>query len=325
MKRKNLKAVLLALGVSLSSMVLTSCGESEYEYEPTVLFNSILDDIQDDTCLDEILKEEAEQEAGWTALQMFTLEKYLVLSEKLHTLNLEVKEENSNADLEKQDIDKSEPLDINDQISMINTCERDIETLEYLTPTDGQYQLIVRALKNAEVEINKWLYSDGYQTTMRMAYLVSKAKLVDAFSLNKDEYENFSILENPEDFHEFNSLVRVKYTDPNSKSEFNYDLQTSKFHDQYLGDYWENYLENKLAQLISVVDQSKKLDGDKKQVEKDFSYSEELNKNLTQFTGIIKSSMYAKFKVEDGKIIQYPENNEVNSTYKAKTKSLNKQ
>ena len=51
MKSKDLKALLLALGISASSMLLTGCNEKE----DSVLFNVILDDVKDSTCTDEIL------------------------------------------------------------------------------------------------------------------------------------------------------------------------------------------------------------------------------------------------------------------------------
>ena len=43
MKSKDLKALLLALGISASSMLLTGCNEKE----DSVLFNVILDDVKD--------------------------------------------------------------------------------------------------------------------------------------------------------------------------------------------------------------------------------------------------------------------------------------
>lgn len=325
MKVKNIKAMALALGISVTSLLLSGCLEKEYEN--SVLFQSILDDTKDNTFLDEILEEEENKEM---VTQMFILEKYLVLSEKLHALNLDdFKEENSDSDLEvsdeiEQSIEKLESLDLATRADILKVWEKYIEKLEHLAPTDDEYISIAEVLKNSEDEINEWLYHYGYATTIRMGSLVSKVKLVDAFQLDKSEYKNFSILENPESVHDAFSLVKVKYTDQKSKSEYYYELKPSKDDDDYLTDVLDEYCENKLAQMIYVVDQSKKLDGDKVlSKEGEFPYNQDLNDILKKFTGIIKSGMYANFTVKEGKIIQFPENDEVNGIYQAKTKSLN--
>ncbi|MCI8347532.1 MAG: hypothetical protein HFJ12_06290 [Bacilli bacterium] len=311
MKSKYIRAIALALGISASSLFLTSCGEKEHE--ASVLFSSILDDTKDSTLLDEILEEKENKDI---TTEMFVLEKYLVLSEKLHTLNFDnFKEIESDENLES--------LDLSTRVDKLEAWERNIGKLEHLAPTDEEYNCIVKKLKNSEVEINSWLYDYGYSTTIKMASLVSKAKLVDAFSLDMNEYKNFSILENPENFHQFEKYVKIKYTDHDKKSEYYYDLEVSSL-DETLGAFYDEYYENKLAQMVYVVSESKKLDGSKVSKDAKASYDEELNSNLKKFTEIIKRGMYAKFTVEDGKIYQIPENEYVNGIYDAKIKSLNK-
>lgn len=320
LKSKNIKAIALALGISASSLFLTSCGEKEYE--ASVLFSSILDDTKDSTLLDEILEEKENKDI---TTEMFVLEKYLVLSEKLHALNLDNMETESDisktnsGEIEQSD-ENLESLDLSTRVNRLNDWEMDIEKLEYLAPTDEEYNRIVKKLKNSGVEINRWLHDYGYSTTIKVASLVSKAKLVDAFSLDMNEYKNFSILENPENFHQFEKYVKIKYTDFDSKSEYYYDLETANS-DYSIGNWVEDYRESKLAQMIYVVSESKKLDGSK--ASKD-SYNEELNNNLKKFTEIIKRGMYARFTVEDGKIVQCSKNRDINQYYDEKTKVFNK-
>lgn len=302
MKKRDIKAIALALGVSLSSMLLTSCTESEYEH--SVLFESILDDTKEDTLLDEILREEENKEK---IQNMLILEKYLSFSEKIHTLGLDKASTESKGDEE--------------EILSIEEIDKYLEKYESLVSNDPEYESTTQLLKKNGTYINEWLYQYGYLTTASMATLVAKAKLVDLFSLEAKEYKNFNILENPDDFHVYGSFVKVKYIDPNSKCEYYYDLKTSNDSDDFVSDL-TNCCENKLAQLVYVVDQSKKLDLENETTEG--LYNEELNQKLNLFMGVIKSSMYAKFRLNDGgQIEQYPENNEVNNIYKQKMKSLN--
>ncbi len=207
----------------------------------------------------------------------------------------------------------------------IELWEMYIQKLESLIPKDDEYIAITKILKNAEDDINQWLFENGFKTTSRMGSLVSIAKFVDSFELDKGEYKNFSILENLEDFDNIPSIlgtrVKIKYTEPNLKSEYSYELTTSSEFDKHLGNGFN--IENKLVQLVYVVNESKKLDGNitKKEEEK-FSYNEELNENLNLFSGIIKSSMYASFQVVDNKLVRCENNYNVNSAYEEKMKSF---
>lgn len=114
-----------------------------------------------------------------------------------------------------------------------------------------------------EDDINQWLFENGFKTTSRMGSLVSIAKFVDSFELDKGEYKNFSILENPEDFDNIPSIlgtrVKIKYMEPNLKSEYSYELTISSEFDKHLGNGFN--IENKLVQLVYIVNESKKLDG----------------------------------------------------------------
>ena len=54
MKKRDLKAILLAIALTSASFSLTGCCEDEME----VSLNDVLDDVSDNTCTDEILKSE---------------------------------------------------------------------------------------------------------------------------------------------------------------------------------------------------------------------------------------------------------------------------
>ena len=52
MSKRDIKAILFALGIS-TSLSLTGCSETE----DTIMFNTLLEDVSDETCIDEILND----------------------------------------------------------------------------------------------------------------------------------------------------------------------------------------------------------------------------------------------------------------------------
>ncbi len=78
--KKNIRAIALALSISATGLFLTGCAT---EYEHSVIFQSILDDMKDNTCLDEIFTEAENQDM---LIDMFVLEKVFSLVRKITCL-----------------------------------------------------------------------------------------------------------------------------------------------------------------------------------------------------------------------------------------------
>lgn len=305
-KVSKLKVYLALLGISASSLLLTGCAEKDYP--ATVLFHSVLDDTEDSTLLDEILYEEENQELS---ANIYLLEKYLSFSEKLNLLELE----------ELSDEDRKNEYSILSKEDM----EKYIRKFESIIPSDKEYKEMKKILKYNEEKINEWLHQNGLSVIAKAASLVGKAKVVDSLELDITDYERISLLENPDDYDTSGECLKVKYSRLQG-DEYSYKLQKSDTYDAYISrnDFDLAIKENKLAQLIHVVDECKRLSPNYLKEEDSSLYSEDLNEKLNLFLGIIRSSMYAQFYEEDGFILQYPENDEVNAIYEEKIKSLGK-
>ena len=293
MRKNELKAIMLALGISASSLALTGCGS---EKEDTIMFKTILEDCKDSTSTDEILSLEENKRL---VDDFYTLDKYLSLSEKLHSLDLE-------------SVVTKGKLDSTIGLLSIDDLQQRIIELECKERIDGQYKNDAEVLLVNEGHINKWLAENGSSTTLKMAALVAKAKILDALGLPMEEYKRINILENPEDYYRIFSLVEVKYTNSNN-NEYYYAL-----------GYDDNGNENLISNCIRIVDENRKKEKEKPTKNKYgfVAYDNSRNEKLYEDSQIIKQVMYATYRVEDDSIEQEVDNAAVEKNYKEKVKSL---
>lgn len=295
MKNKDLKALLLALGISASSMLLTGCNEKEN----SVLFNLILDDVKDSTCTDEILNLDENKEV---LTDFYILDRYLTLSEKLHSLELE-------------EVVTKDKLNPNLEVLSIDDIEKLISKIECESPEEDQYKSDAELLLVNEGFVNEMIYKYGNSTTLKMASLVSKAKIVDALGLDFNEYKNVSILENIEDYNRMHR-VKIKYLNESGNSLY-YKLELTPSFEIFVE---ENYI----SKCIHIVDINRTTE--KKEPTKNkynlVEYNSSINDELYEKCETIKQALCCDYEVENDKIVQLNDNKETRNIYKEKVKSL---
>lgn len=88
MKKKNIKALALALSIGATSVTFTGCNSSSIETADIgAPFDFTLDELSDETLLDEVLEFDEEKYEDLVT-DFLTLEQYLITASKLDNLNL---------------------------------------------------------------------------------------------------------------------------------------------------------------------------------------------------------------------------------------------
>lgn len=198
MKNKNgLKSILMALGISITSLSVTGCGEDDHK--DLILYEQAVDDVSDHTSIDEILQYPKNQEV---LSNVHAVEQALRLSERLHQLDLgDVKAD-----------DNGQLLSFDSFEDYLNVFQ---ELYQYSKKENKEYTNVLTFcssyIKKHEEFINEFLYTYGYQYLTSAAIIEVQSKITDAISNHYDDYQNISIY-NSHRVHYNNLGISTQYT-----------------------------------------------------------------------------------------------------------------
>lgn len=293
MKKKNLKALALALSIGATSITSTGCNSPSIETADIgAPFDFMLDELSDETLLDEVLELDEEKYKDLVT-EFLTLEQYLITASKLDKLNLSSKKDDGKVKCDTV----LTTIEINQMISDI----------EYLDNNSSEYKNAAEVLKYNEAEINKWISKNGQRIVNQMGVLVAKTKLIESCNLDLADYNNFSIFDSVGGIF---TSTSVKYSKDNS--EFNYIIREVTS---------EDVSSSSLSELIEELDDNRNYKQKKKNTD---MYNPSLCKNLREMIVLIKETICSKYHKEDDYIIPTISKEAVGKTYQKVQDSFKK-
>ena len=298
MKQRDLRAIMLAIGLATASCSLNGCSKEENE----IFFNEVLDDVSDNTCVDEILESE---EHSYLLKEFYTLEKYLTFSETLHELNLEEKIDN----LTEEKNNKENSID------EIETSIKEFKELEEFkddSELNGKYNKKLQELIYIEGSINQWIKEKGYRTIYSIGKLITKSKLVDIEDLDINEYINFVICKNPNtNSNNEPENITITYINEEKNKKYNLELDNTSI---FGGD-------SMLLNVVNDVYNSEKTMKNIKTEKNKYNlevYNEDRNIKLREMIENIKLVMYSTYEEKDHRVYQLEFNSKIKEKYNAK-------
>lgn len=210
MNLKKIRTLAVTLGAS-AVFGLTGCGKEEDKS-----FETVLESVEDSTCLDEVLSKNNTE-----LLENITkLENYIKLSNKLN------KEK-----IEKMYITEEQLK--NETLLSIEEIENLL--LEYNTDKNNEEKLF--RLNVQQKLVNKFIVSKGYGYASDLGIWVLKTKIADSYNLNTDISTNIA------------EIITIP-----SKTKMNYDESDPGNFNQYIPvGTGEVYLNNDYSNLLSNI------------------------------------------------------------------------
>lgn len=282
MKKKNIKALALALSIGATSVTFTGCNSSSIETADIgAPFDFTLDELSDETLLDEILELDEEKYEDLVT-DFLTLEQYLITASKLDNLNLSSKIDNDKVNCD----------------TILTTIEINqmIADIECLDNNSSEYKKALEILRYNEAEINKWISKNGQRLVNQMGVIVAKTKLAESCNLDASEYEKFSIFDLVGGTF---TTTKVKYSSDNS--EFCYTISESTNKDENSAI---------LSDLIEALDDNRNYEPPTAD-----TYNKSSYRKLERMIVLIKKTICSKYQKENNQIIPIKTKNEVIKTY----------
>ena len=305
MKKKDLKAILLAIALTSASFSLTGCCEDEME----VSLNDVLDDVSDNTCTDEILKSE---EHSYLLDYFYTLEKYLTFSETLHSLDLDEKIDTLTYKMDNKEI----------SIEEIEKSIKEFEDLEELKDEDeelkNKYNQKLQELICIEGIVNEWIKEKGYSAIYSVGKLIVKGKMADTEGLNEDEYSNFNICKNPN--------TSANY-EPENVDVVYINQEQNITHKVKLKDISIFGGNSNLTNLVNSIYDSEIFMENTETEKNKYNleiYNEKRNIELKGMIENIKLALYSTYEEKDYGVYQIESNDEVKKLYNSRKKYIGK-
>lgn len=305
MKKRDLKAILLAIALTSASFSLTGCCEDEME----VSLNDVLDDVSDNTCTDEILKSE---EHSYLLDYFYTLEKYLTFSETLHSLDLDEKIDTLTYKMDNKEI----------SIEEIEKSIKEFEDLEELKDEDeelkNKYNQKLQELICIEGIVNEWIKEKGYSEIYSVGKLIVKGKMVDTEGLIEDEYSNFNICKNPN--------TSANY-EPENVDVVYINQEQNITHKVKLKDISIFGGNSNLTNLVNSIYDSEIFMENTETEKNKYNleiYNEKRNIELKGMIENIKLALYSTYEEKDYGVYQIESNDEVKKLYNSRKKYIGK-
>ena len=305
MKKRDLKAILLAIALTSASFSLTGCCEDEME----VSLNDVLDDVSDNTCTDEILKSE---EHSYLLDYFYTLEKYLTFSETLHSLDLDEKIDTLTYKMDNKEI----------SIEEIEKSIKEFEDLEELKDEGeelkNKYNQKLQELICIEGIVNEWIKEKGYSAIYSVGKLIVKGKMVDTEGLIEDEYSNFNICKNPN--------ISANY-EPENVDVVYINQEQNITHKVKLKDISIFGGNSNLTNLVNSIYDSEIFMENTETEKNKYNleiYNEKRNIELKGMIENIKLALYSTYEEKDYGVYQIESNDEVKKLYNSRKKYIGK-
>lgn len=245
--KKNIRAMLIALGLSITSLSVTGCGQEDNSN--LITYTDALSDVASNTTVDDILNSSNYQEL---LKNVDLVEKALKLSEKLNELDLSSVVEDSHCDFLSFD-------DFSFYLDMFNQLYRDAEGKENRVLTS-----CLPYIKAHEKYINEFIYSYGYQYLTKAAIIEVQCKVNEGLDGDIDQYLNVSI---------------------DSSKRVNYNLEGMN-KDYGIGTIPSNSLEDLVSHILSCKEEEEKKDESTKS-EYNASRNKNLNRLLVSMKEVL--------------------------------------
>lgn len=301
--KKELKALLITLGISTAGLTLSGCSDDTVNTD--VSYEDILDDVADSCSVDEVLLNEG------MLSHLNDIEESLKLSKKLHDLDLDKDID----EITSFDIKSMEILNNQDLTSLIRDFCLLREEEKELECHSDKYHKIAKILRYNEGNINNYIYVYGYDTLANLGILQVKAKVLDAFGTDSNSYNKFRIASNASTNNNGPMDITISYSEALGAKKELYTIKNSFFGDSLLTKvvneiYFCQKKENTKESRIDSYDLE--------------MYNQERNDYLNQTLNIIKLNLYSNYEIDDDKIVQKESNGEVEDKFEDRVKILSK-
>ena len=290
------------------ALLLSGCGDDEF----TISTRDQLEQIQDDTLLDEVLEsaygyDGTEDRIKYVTKKINKLEKALMLSEKLHDLRLDKKVDINNLPSNIKDLSFKEIGEV-------------IEAYEGEKLPDS----VATILYHNEGIVNDWIYNNGYDIIIEFDKYLVTAKIMELYNkeqkqkgyakISTDEFDKFKLYIRDEDIDCHRSCVIA-----NENVVGDLDLETPEGKDisndngKYKRRQYEIELDGELNTVVdSILECTENKDCDlakqvygriSRNIEGKAMHDSERNKNLRDAVEAAREGMIYKYKVTitDGK------------------------
>lgn len=298
---KQMKTLLFALGLTTTGLALSSCGRED---DLSISYESSINNVKDDTCMDEILFKMEENHEMIQNINI--LENCLKLSKKLYELDL-------SDDIDKIDDNKKYEIYSND---VLFEKIKEFEDLREKESNDHseKYIEMAKTLKCNEGFINEYIYNYGYDTVIDFSLKQVKSKILDAYGLDYTEYNKFTVDRNKSNNDDGPMPITIYYDDETGEKKY---LEIKNF----------LFEESMLTKIVNNVykcqnkNETKELYSDKFNIAE---YNLDRNDILNEAIKTLKEGLYATYKIDDDKIVQVENGSDIKTKFNEKNKVLSK-